>query len=96
MDDKGQVYFGADDKEVPEEDAARLKEAYREAYAEEVAKLAGRDAIGEQSGERFYCRTLRINPGPDDGPPWIPEGSDLDQSFQKEEGSARSEGEQEA
>ena len=30
MDSKGQVYFGADDKEVPEEDAARLEEALHE------------------------------------------------------------------
>lgn len=86
MDDKGRVYFGASDKEVPQEDQERLEET-RE-------KL--RDSIGEQSGERFYCRTLRLNRTPDDEPPWIPEGSDLDQPFQEEEDSARGPGEQEA
>lgn len=42
MDDKGQVYFGASDKEVSQEDKARYKEAVRE--LEDRAQ--GSDSIG--------------------------------------------------
>jgi hypothetical protein len=57
MDDKGQVYFSADDKEVPEEDARRLEEALkahreaRERHAAAIAESGKRLDRGSHGGE---------------------------------------------
>lgn len=70
MNDKGQAYFGASDKEIPQEDVKRLKETLKELENERFRTGWSED------GERFHCSLLRHREYKE---PWIPERADLEE-----------------